>query len=111
MFDHAQDHVPAMVLSEAARQLALVALADIHGVSAMHTYATAISGSFREYVELDSPADLVMDRPSPPGRSSDDLCVDTNVSVRVEQRSNVAATLELTLRTSPGPSAGRGGDS
>lgn len=103
LFDHAQDHVPAMVLTEAARQLALVALADMHGLSAQHTHVGAITGHFLQYVELDEPTVLHMEAPRPPVRSAPDQPPRSTVAVRVVQGDRPAATIELALDTLPGP--------
>ncbi|WP_327659686.1 MULTISPECIES: AfsA-related hotdog domain-containing protein [unclassified Streptomyces] len=55
MFDHAQDHVPGMVLMEAARQLCLFTGAELHGTSAAHTTVAGFDFSFSRYAELDAP--------------------------------------------------------
>jgi 2-oxo-3-(phosphooxy)propyl 3-oxoalkanoate synthase len=59
LFDHAQDHVPAMVLMEAARQLAALALGEWGGPAPDRTRMTALSASFAAYAELDAPVELV----------------------------------------------------
>lgn len=53
MFDHAQDHLPGMVLMEAGRQAAVLATGagDHRGGGAV----TQLYGTFAEYAELDSP--------------------------------------------------------
>lgn len=107
LFDHAQDHVPAMVLTEAARQLALVALADEHGLSAQHTHVGAIGGRFLQYVELDEPTVLHLDRPHAPERAAPDHPPRSTVSVRAVQGGRTAATIELALDTLPGPLGAR----
>jgi hypothetical protein len=103
LFDHAQDHVPAMVLTEAARQLALVALADTHGLSAQHTHVGAITGRFLQYVELDEPTVLHLEPPRAPVRAAPDQPPRSTASVQVVQGDRVAATIELGLDTLPGP--------
>jgi hypothetical protein len=55
MFDHAQDHLPGMVLMEAARQLALYTSAELFGTSVPHTTPVAFDFSFTRYAELDAP--------------------------------------------------------
>ncbi|WP_084142550.1 AfsA-related hotdog domain-containing protein [Cellulomonas cellasea] len=107
LFDHAQDHVPAMVLTEAARQLALVALADTHGLSTQHTHVSAITGRFLQYVELDEPTVLHLELPSPPVRAAPDHPPRSTAAVRVVQGDRAAATIELALDTLPGPLAVR----
>jgi hypothetical protein len=53
LFDHDYDHLPAMTLSEAARQLALVAAGDDAGPARVHV--VGVSGVFHKYAELDAP--------------------------------------------------------
>jgi len=52
LFDHAQDHVPGMVLMEAGRQAALL-------VSSESWRLTGLEASFAAYAELDSPITVV----------------------------------------------------
>lgn len=59
LFDHAQDHVPAMVLVEAARQLATLATQHWGGPGPDHTYLASLSSSFSAYAELTGPVELV----------------------------------------------------
>ncbi|MFT2018637.1 AfsA-related hotdog domain-containing protein [Streptomyces sp. 796.1] len=54
MFDHAQDHLPGMVLMEAARQLCLLAGSDLFGASVPRTTVVGFDFSFTRYAELDS---------------------------------------------------------
>ncbi|MFJ8650541.1 ScbA/BarX family gamma-butyrolactone biosynthesis protein [Streptomyces sp. NPDC093546] len=53
MFDHPQDHIPGMVLAEAARQLALFTALDLCGISAARTLLTDLSVTFTRFGELD----------------------------------------------------------
>ncbi|MFD5326440.1 ScbA/BarX family gamma-butyrolactone biosynthesis protein [Streptomyces sp. NPDC127092] len=53
MFDHPQDHIPGMVLAEAARQLALYTALDMCGISAARTLLTDLSVTFTKFGELD----------------------------------------------------------
>jgi hypothetical protein len=59
LFDHAQDHVPAMVLMEAARQLAALATTGWGGPPPDRTIVSALSASFAAYAELTEPVELV----------------------------------------------------
>jgi len=59
LFDHPQDHVPAMVLVEAARQLAALATAEWHGRGPAHTELVAMESTFDTYAELTAPVELV----------------------------------------------------
>lgn len=52
LFDHAQDHVPAMVLVEAARQLAALATHEWGGAAPDRTEMVSMSSSFSDYAEL-----------------------------------------------------------
>lgn len=55
LFDHAYDHLPAMTLTEAARQLAMVAVRDETGRLPGPAQIITISGAFGRFAELDSP--------------------------------------------------------
>lgn len=66
MFDHPQDHLPGMVIAEAARQLALYGALEVRGMSPSRVYPTELAVTFTRFGELDSPAVLtavVGDRP------------------------------------------------
>ncbi|MGC5033614.1 AfsA-related hotdog domain-containing protein [Micromonospora sp. DT229] len=63
MFDHAQDHVPAMVLMEAARQFAALVVAEAGGPAPSRTRLVAIEATFDAYAELDDPVDLTAAAP------------------------------------------------
>ncbi|GAA4658889.1 AfsA-related hotdog domain-containing protein [Streptomyces youssoufiensis] len=54
MFDHEQDHLPGMVLMEAARQLCLLAASELFGASVPRTTVVGLDFSFTRYAELDS---------------------------------------------------------
>ncbi|MGW7332295.1 ScbA/BarX family gamma-butyrolactone biosynthesis protein [Streptomyces sp. NPDC054840] len=58
MFDHPQDHLPGMVIAEAARQIALYGALDVRGMSPSRTYPTGLAVTFSRFGELDSPATL-----------------------------------------------------
>ncbi|MEA2207360.1 MAG: 2-oxo-3-(phosphooxy)propyl 3-oxoalkanoate synthase [Blastocatellia bacterium] len=58
LFDHAQDHIPAMVLVEAARQLAALATRHWGGAAPDRTRMAAVSSSFNAYAELAEPLEL-----------------------------------------------------
>jgi hypothetical protein len=55
LFDHDYDHIPAMTLTEAARQLALVAVDDGTGSVAASAVVVGIQGRFHRFAELDAP--------------------------------------------------------
>lgn len=58
LFDHAQDHIPAMVLVEAARQLAALAAHVWGGAAPDRTAMASMSSSFGTYAELDEPVEM-----------------------------------------------------
>lgn len=89
MFDHPLDHVPGMVLTEAARQIALLASDDRRG-SLARTRVRALQGTFARYVELDAPVTLTARIPD--GDPSAPV-----VAVRVEQAGATSAELVLEL--------------
>jgi hypothetical protein len=53
MFDHAQDHVPGMVLAEAVRQLATRAVRDQYGWPVHRTYLDELRTTFLRFGELE----------------------------------------------------------
>lgn len=62
LFDHAQDHVPGMVLMEAGRQAFLLASEEFTGVPAASWSVTGLEASFTAYAELDEPLEVVVHR-------------------------------------------------
>lgn len=65
LFDHAQDHLPAMVLMEGARQVAALATHEWGGAPPDRTRLAAMRASFDAYAELTEPVELVAS-PAPP---------------------------------------------
>jgi hypothetical protein len=61
-FDHPQDHVPGMVLVEAARQLAAFAVAEWEGPGPDRTVMTGMGAAFSAYAELDAPVTMTASR-------------------------------------------------
>ncbi|XKK40707.1 hypothetical protein HFP72_09380 [Nocardiopsis sp. ARC36] len=53
LFDHAQDHLPGMVLIEAGRQLALNTLMEVQGTSPAKAYPAEITATFTSFGELE----------------------------------------------------------
>jgi 2-oxo-3-(phosphooxy)propyl 3-oxoalkanoate synthase len=53
MFDHPQDHLPGMVIAEAARQIALLTALEARGMSPSKTLPTALSVVFSQFGELE----------------------------------------------------------
>ncbi len=91
MFDHAQDHLPGMVLTEAARQACLFTLNDMHGLSPSPWVLTGMRASFAAYAELDAPT-LVRVRPALPVPE-----VATAWELQAEFEQNGATIAEATL--------------
>jgi hypothetical protein len=58
LLDHAQDHVPGMVLVEAARQLAVLATGRWGGPPPERTRMASVTASFATYAELDAPVGM-----------------------------------------------------
>ena len=59
MFDHAQDHVPGMVLIEAARQLAIAVITDRYGFAPTKIQVRAITSEFVKFAELAPTTQLI----------------------------------------------------
>ncbi|WP_306470451.1 ScbA/BarX family gamma-butyrolactone biosynthesis protein [Actinomadura litoris] len=53
LFDHPQDHIPGMVLAEAARQVVHYGALEVRGVSAVKSYLTELSATFSAFGELE----------------------------------------------------------
>ncbi|GGP94686.1 AfsA-related hotdog domain-containing protein [Streptomyces melanogenes] len=62
LFDHAQDHVPGMVLLEAGRQLAALAAGEWGAGAADRTAMVSMDASFTAYAELDAPVTMTATR-------------------------------------------------
>lgn len=58
MFDHALDHLPGMVLTEAARQACLLAGASLLGRPAAQTSVSGFDLRFSKFAELDAPTSV-----------------------------------------------------
>ncbi|MFC9677291.1 AfsA-related hotdog domain-containing protein [Streptomyces sp. NPDC058430] len=65
MFDHGQDHVPGMVLMEAARQLCLLGVSDLWGASVSRTTVAGFDFDFMRYAELDAPTTVHIRKTEP----------------------------------------------
>lgn len=55
LFDHTYDHLPAMTLTEAARQIALLGLDQGTGASAARTLVVGLTSQYFKFAELDEP--------------------------------------------------------
>lgn len=58
LFDHPQDHIPGMVLAEAARQLAGYAVIEELGMSPTKTHGTTLHAVFTKFGELEPATEL-----------------------------------------------------
>lgn len=58
LFDHPQDHLPGMVLTEAARQLAIATVTEHFHLAPAKTFLTDVSAVFTQFGELDVPTEL-----------------------------------------------------
>jgi hypothetical protein len=54
MFDHPQDHLPGMVLSEAARQMSVTAITEHCHLSPTKTFLSDLTADFNRFGELDA---------------------------------------------------------
>ncbi|MEE4542484.1 AfsA-related hotdog domain-containing protein [Streptomyces sp. V4-01] len=93
-FDHPHDHVPGMVLVEAARQLAVAAAGHWDGAPGGPAAMTAVEAEFSQYAELDRPTALsatALDGPGagPRGR---------HVEVVLRQDATEVARMRVTTR-------------
>jgi hypothetical protein len=59
MFDHPQDHIPGMVLIEAARQVAIAGLADQHGFDPARIQVRGLTSKFTKFAELEPTTRLI----------------------------------------------------
>lgn len=96
LLDHAQDHIPAMVLMEAARQLATLATHEWGGAAPDRTTLVSMRASFAAYAELTEPVTLIAS-PDPGGR----------IAVVFRQAGTDIAESEIGMAV-PAPDAGRG---
>ncbi|MBB4689038.1 ScbA/BarX family gamma-butyrolactone biosynthesis protein [Amycolatopsis jiangsuensis] len=88
LFDHSVDHLPGMVVLEAARQAALLTIGEPHALPVRAEF------SFSSYLEFDAECRVVTDELEP---DSDGARV---VRVALEQNGRAAATGTLAMRVS-----------
>jgi hypothetical protein len=90
LFDHDYDHLPAMTLVEAARQVALIATATATGSDTGRIFGSALRAEFRRFAEIDEPlvarAALPAVTPDHPG---------AKVSVAFSQRGQTIADVSV----------------
>jgi hypothetical protein len=104
MFDHAQDHLPGMVLTEAARQLCVFAGAALFDASPAQTTMVGFDLAFTRYAELDSPTSVQVR----PGERTDEGLASVLPTVRAyevsfHQDGEVIAGGEMFTATLPQP--------
>ncbi|MGK5546382.1 AfsA-related hotdog domain-containing protein [Streptomyces sp. URMC 127] len=92
-YDHPLDHLPGMLLMEAARQTALAAWSRARAVPAGALLATACRARFLAFAEQSAP---VRCRARPAGSTGAGP-----VAVTVEQRGEAVAELEITVEAVP----------
>lgn len=92
LFDHQQDHLPGMVMIEAARQAGLLALNDLHGLSPFRWVLTGMHATFTAYAELDA-ATFVTVRPRAPREATGTW----ELAAQFEQESVVIAEATLSM--------------
>ncbi|WP_055694258.1 ScbA/BarX family gamma-butyrolactone biosynthesis protein [Streptomyces prasinopilosus] len=94
LFDHPVDHVPGMVLMEAARQAGLLALGAPHGL------LVACEAQFRRYVEFHIPCLVATDEPEHDGGGRH------TVTVRFLQDGSEAGSCRVGILTTAGEADG-----
>jgi hypothetical protein len=84
LFDHAQDHVPGMLLIEAARQAALSRVTARTGTPASRLALAEVSATFGAIAELELPVVVGVDDGTVTMRQNDvEVC---RIETRVEER-------------------------
>ncbi|MER6561632.1 AfsA-related hotdog domain-containing protein [Streptomyces sp. NPDC001027] len=99
LFDHPQDHVPGMVLVEAARQIAALATDAWGGGAPCTTALIAVESSFSAYAELDRPVTMAATPPdgAGPSRASTDTADRRRVAVTFHQDGSVIARMSVVM--------------
>jgi 2-oxo-3-(phosphooxy)propyl 3-oxoalkanoate synthase len=99
MFDHPQDHIPGMVLVEAARQLALLAATECCGLSATKMYLAECTAEFTRFGELE-PATLARATVGQPAIDQQGR-IRVPVSIAFSQDLGVICTATAAVQTHP----------
>jgi hypothetical protein len=102
-FDHAQDHLPGMVLAEGARQLAVHLVLEVYGLSVAKMILTGIDATFTRFGELEAQTRLVATADGDGSRAFP-------IQVDVQQNGEVISRLDCTLSPTAAwpPDASRG---
>ncbi len=96
LFDHPSDHLPGMLVLEAARQVARAELGDPEGDP------VSMSVQFHQFVELDVPAEMVVS-------GLEEGSAGAHVVLEQRGRAMATATLRWAARASRVPGPGCGG--
>lgn len=101
LFDHPQDHLPGMVLVEAARQLAVLAAGDFFALDPDRVEVIGVDATYSRFGELE-PETLLHSRPLPadpadPAGRGPDAGTRRRIGVQVTQRGVSIATIEIVL--------------
>ncbi|MFJ8677142.1 AfsA-related hotdog domain-containing protein [Streptomyces sp. NPDC093589] len=113
LFDPSYDHVPAMALLEAARQLSLFTAAETWGALPRHTTVAGYDFAFHRFVEPHTPVTVRLsaydsaEQGDPPGTRLPQL---RSFRVMFEQNGTVAAEGRTHLTTVASPALVPGGD-
>ncbi|QHC22574.1 AfsA-related hotdog domain-containing protein [Streptomyces sp. GS7] len=113
LFDPAHDHVPAMALLEAARQLSLFTAAETWGALPQHTAVAGYDFAFHRFVEPHTPVTVRLSAYEP---AEQDGALGTHLPhmrcfrVVFEQNDTVAAEGRTQLTTVASPALVPGGD-
>jgi 3-oxoacyl-[acyl-carrier-protein] synthase-3 len=75
LFDHAQDHLPGMVLMEAGRQMSVMASEHFTGITPSDAAVIGLDASFSAYAELDAGTTLTASAPQTTEDGVQTICV------------------------------------
>ena len=92
LFEHSYDHLPAMVLTEAARQISFLASDGGTGSQASRSHVVGIKARFLAFAELDAPVEV-----STPLTTPGALTGPTDVATAFTQNGATVAEIVVTL--------------
>jgi 2-oxo-3-(phosphooxy)propyl 3-oxoalkanoate synthase len=95
LFDHPQDHVPGMVLGEAARQVAVLASARQHALDPASAFLRRCELEFTRFAELEHPVTAQVVSHSAPSRTAGAIVV--AMVVRLTQGESALAVGQIEL--------------
>ena len=96
LFDHPQDHLPGLVMTDAARQAAVHSTAADTGLPAAQLTVTGFDGSFSRYAEVDRPTELTVTSTTP------DVAGGFAVEVLAQQADAVITRFSIALSVAGG---------